>query len=74
MTVSVKELRGSTPTLAEKLKESGVGNNEQLLEAAATPAQRKALAASCGCDARVILELANRADLARIKEIGRAHV
>ncbi|MDS4014593.1 MAG: DUF4332 domain-containing protein [Candidatus Accumulibacter sp.] len=69
MTVSVKELRGSTPTLAEKLKESGVGNNEQLLEAAATPAQRKALAASCGCDARVILELANRADLARIKGV-----
>ena len=58
MTVSVKELRGSTPTLAEKLKESGVGNNEQLLAAAATPAQRKVLAASCGCDARVILELA----------------
>ena len=69
MTVSVKELRGSTPTLAEKLKESGVGNNEQLLAAAATPAQRKVLAASCGCDARVILELANRADLARIKGV-----
>lgn len=69
MTVLVKELRGGTPTIVEKLKEAGISNNEQLLAAASAPAQRKALATSCGCDSREILELANRADLARIKGI-----
>lgn len=69
MTVSVKDLQGATPTISEKLKEAGITNNEQLLAAAAAPAQRKALAGSCGCDPRVILELANRADLARIKGV-----
>ena len=69
MTVSVKDLHGSTPALVEKLKEAGITNNEQFLAAAAEPAQRKALASSCGCDARAILELATRADLARIKGV-----
>jgi len=69
MTVSVKDLQGSTPELIEKLKANGIINNEQLLAAAAAPAQRKVLASACGCDARVILELANRADLARIKGV-----
>ena len=69
MTVSVKDLQGATPTISEKLKEAGITNNEQLLAAAAAPAQRKALAGTCGCDPRVILELANRADLARIKGV-----
>lgn len=69
MTVLVRDLRGSTPTIVEKLKEAGISNNEQLLAAASAPAQRKALAISCGCDSREILELANRADLARIKGI-----
>lgn len=69
MTVPVKDLRGSTPEIIDKLKEAGISNNEQLLTAAAAPAQRKTLAAACGCDARTILELANRADLARIKGV-----
>lgn len=69
MTVPVKDLRGSTPAIIEKLKELGISNNEQFLAAAAEPAQRKSLAGTCGCDARVILELANRADLARIKGV-----
>lgn len=69
MTVSVKDLHGATPTISEKLRETGITNNEQLLAAAAAPAQRKTLAAACGCDARAILELANRADLARIKGV-----
>ncbi len=69
MTTAVKDLRGATPDIVAKLKEKGVTDNEHLIEAAATPAQRKELAALCGCETRTILELANRADLARIKGI-----
>jgi len=69
MTVAIKELQGATPDLVDQLKEKGITNNEQLLAAAAAPAQRKELASACGCDVRVILELANRADLARVKGV-----
>lgn len=69
MTTAVKDLKGATEAIVTKLKELGITNNEQLVAAAAAPAQRKELAASCGCEVRAILELTNRADLARIKGI-----
>ena len=70
MAVSIDELKGMTPELATKLKERGLGNSDQLLEAARTPAQRKELAGAVGAETRAILELANRADLARVKGVG----
>jgi predicted flap endonuclease-1-like 5' DNA nuclease len=69
MVTAVKDLAGVTDAIVSKLKEKGITDNEKLLEAAASPAQRKELAGDCGCDAKEILELANRADLARIKGI-----
>lgn len=69
MTTAVKDLRGITDTIVAKLKEKGIKDNEKLLAVAAAPAQRKELATHCGCDARAILEIANRADLARIKGV-----
>ena len=39
------------------------------MAAGADPAGRKELAALCGCDVKIILDLCNRADLARIKGI-----
>lgn len=69
MTTAVKDLKGIPDAVAAALKEKGITDNEQLVEAAATPAQRKALAAYCGCDAKDLLELANRADLARVKGV-----
>jgi predicted flap endonuclease-1-like 5' DNA nuclease len=69
MVTPVKELAGATEAIVNKLKEKGITDNEKLLEAASGPAQRKALAADCGCDVKDILELANRADLARVKGI-----
>ncbi len=70
MAVSIDDLRGMTPELAAKLKARGLGQSDQLLDAARTPAQRKELAAAVGAEPRVILELANRADLARVKGVG----
>ncbi len=69
MAISVKELEGVTPQLAEKLARQGIVNSEQLLEAAKAPADRKTLAAQLGVKAREILELANRADLSRVKGV-----
>ena len=69
MATPVKELKGITDPIAETLKSQGIGDNEQFVEAAASPAQRKELADACGCDTRDILQLANRADLARIKGV-----
>lgn len=69
MTISIKELRGISADLADKLKQEGLSDSDQFLEAAATPAGRKKLAGVCGVGERVILELANRADLARIKGV-----
>ena len=69
MPVPVKDLKGATDSLVTKLKGQGIGNAEKLLAAAAKPAGRKDLAAKCGCDTKVILELANRADLSRVSGV-----
>ena len=69
MTISIKKLRGMTAESAAKLKERGIVYSDQLLEAAKTPAERQALAKQMGVESEMILELANRADLSRIKGI-----
>ncbi len=69
MSVAVKDLKGATKALVDKLKKQGITNADSLLAEAAKPSGRKALAAHCGCDAKVILELANRADLSRVKGV-----
>lgn len=69
MTTAVKDLQGATDAVVAKLKEKDIKHNDGLLAAGAAPAQRKELAAHCGCDAKAILELCNRADLARIKGV-----
>lgn len=70
MPTPVKDLEGVTDELVAKLAERGIADNEALVQAASTPAQRKELATFCGCETGEILHLANRADLARIRGIG----
>jgi predicted flap endonuclease-1-like 5' DNA nuclease len=69
MGVPVKKLRGITDAIAAKLAEKSLTNSDKFLDVAKTPAGRKALATDCGVDTKIILELANRADLARIKGV-----
>ncbi len=69
----LSELRGATEAMVAKLKAEGIQDSEKLLAAAKTPQQRKALAKTCECAEREILELANRADLARLRGIGGAY-
>jgi len=70
MATLIGKLRGLSYQLETKMRERGIRTSDQLLDAARTPAGRKELAAYAGVEARAILELANRADLARVKGIG----
>ena len=69
MAIPIAELRGLSEGSAARFRTHGIANSDQLLEAARTPAGRQALAEQVGIDARAVLELANRADLARIRGI-----
>lgn len=69
MATPVQDLKGITESIVDALKARDIADNERFVEAAAAPAQRKELAEACGCDAKVILQLANRADLARVKGV-----
>jgi predicted flap endonuclease-1-like 5' DNA nuclease len=71
MGIPVGELKGITKHLAAKLKQHGFSDSERFLAAAKTPDGRKDLASKVGVDAKAILELANRADLARVEGVGR---
>ncbi len=70
MAIPIKNLVGMTPEIEAKMKEQGIHTSNQLLDAARTPADRKALAKHSGTSARAILALADRADLARIHGVG----
>lgn len=70
MATRMAQMRGVTTGVSGKLKAMGLKDNLAFLEAVKTPKQRKELAASLGIDEKAVLELANRADLARIKGIG----
>ncbi len=71
--LTLGELRGITDAVLNSLKAQGLGDSNSLLEATRTPQGRKELASAAGIDAAMLLELANRADLARIKGIGRVY-
>ncbi len=73
MSITLGELRGITEAVLNALKGQGLSDSNALLEAAKTPQGRKSLASMAGIEATALLELANRADLARIKGIGRVY-
>lgn len=70
MAVSIYKLRGVSNDIKHKLKKQGFHNSDQFLEAARIPAGRKSLAETIGVDTSIVLDLANRADLARVRGIG----
>lgn len=70
MGTPMAQMRGITVDISAKLKEKGLKDIDLYLEAVKTPKQRKELAKELGIDEKAVLELANRADLARVKGIG----
>lgn len=73
MALRSAELFGVREELSAKLKAEGLTDSDKLLAAAAQPKDREALAAKLGVDTKEVLELANRADLARIKGVGKVY-
>jgi predicted flap endonuclease-1-like 5' DNA nuclease len=69
MPLAIEKLKGMTPALAAKFKARGLDTAEKFFDAVLTAKRREELAAKTGVRRQVILELANRADLARIKGI-----
>lgn len=69
MAIATAELKGITVDLAARLKDHGLKDSEAFLAAAKTPKARQELATKTGASAHEILQLANRADLARIKGV-----
>jgi predicted flap endonuclease-1-like 5' DNA nuclease len=72
MTVEINQLRGITSELVSHLQAQGVKNSEQFLELTKTAQGRRELAKAAGVDPKLVLELANRADLVRIRGVGGA--
>ncbi|MGE5602157.1 MAG: DUF4332 domain-containing protein [Nitrososphaerales archaeon] len=72
MATSVSTIRGMNTNLAVRLKAEGITNTDHLMEAAGKPGPRRELAKKLGVSPSELLELVNRADLARIKGIGDA--
>ncbi len=68
MTAIIK-IEGIGEVYAATLEEVGINSIEALLTKCATPQGRKDLAEMAGISIKLILEWANRADLARIKGV-----
>ena len=69
----IQELRGMKAAMAEKLVAAGIKSADDLLAAGKTPAGRKDLAARIAADPKEVLEMVNRADLARVQGIGEVY-
>jgi predicted flap endonuclease-1-like 5' DNA nuclease len=73
MSLPTSELFGVREDLNAALHAAGLTTSDKLLAAAAHPKDRETLASTLGIDTKEVLELANRADLARIKGIGKVY-
>lgn len=69
MPLGIEKLKGMTPEMRVKLNAIGVKSADDFFSAALTPEGRQKLAESTSATPEVILELANRADLSRIKGV-----
>lgn len=73
MTLVLSKLYGVEPEIESKLKRCGIRDTEDLLEACATPAGLEALALKADIPSDTVRQLANRANLVRIRGIGEAY-
>ena len=70
MSDPIGKIKGLEAEVKAKLEAEGIKNTQQLLEHAQTDKQRSELAHKVGTTAHVMKELANRADLMRLKGVG----
>lgn len=69
MSASLKEIKGVSDSLYDKLAAKGINTSDEFLGVSKTPAARRALATETGEDEKLILEIANRCDLTRLKGV-----
>lgn len=67
---SLRAIRGVSGAFADKAGAQGLGDSDAFLAKVKTPKARQELAKALGVDAGAVLEVANRADLARIVGVG----
>lgn len=67
----LSEIEGLDESMEQKLKSVGITTEEELVAASATSKDRAELSRKIDVAEKVILKWANRADLARVKGIGR---
>jgi predicted flap endonuclease-1-like 5' DNA nuclease len=70
MSDPIGSIKGLDPEVRAKLEADGIKNTAQLLEHTRTSKQRTELAHKVGTTPTTIKELANRADLMRLKGVG----
>lgn len=70
MSDPIGDVKGLSPAFKVKLEAEGITNTQQFLEHVRTAQQRTELAHKLGTTPVVIKELANRADLMRVKGVG----
>jgi predicted flap endonuclease-1-like 5' DNA nuclease len=70
MSDPISHLKGITAEVQTKLEAEGIKHTDQLLEHTRTDKQRRELATKVGATAHELKELANRADLMRLKGVG----
>lgn len=71
--MKIIDIEGIGPAYAKKLTKAGIRTVESLLKNGASPKGRKELAAASGIDQGMLLEWINRADLYRVKGVGRQY-
>lgn len=69
----VEQIEGIGPSYAEKLKGANITAIKDLLKAGATKKRRQTLAKIAGASERTVLRWVNRADLFRVKGIGKEY-
>ncbi|MEM8799230.1 MAG: DUF4332 domain-containing protein [Pseudomonadota bacterium] len=70
MSYSIETIEGIGPAMAKKLSAAGIKTTAGLLKECASAKGRKATAETTGVSEKVLLKLANMADLMRIKGVG----
>jgi predicted flap endonuclease-1-like 5' DNA nuclease len=71
--MKIIDIEGIGPAYADKLKQAGIPTVETLLKNGASIEGRQALAEKLGFSEHTILEWVNRADLYRIKGVGKQY-
>jgi predicted flap endonuclease-1-like 5' DNA nuclease len=68
---TLSDIKGIDQAGIDKLAAAGISNIEKFIEMADTAAERNKLAKETGIDAKMLTEWLNRADLMRIKGVGK---